>query len=404
MIARTQAKALALVLSVAGMSALSAVVAFAVNILSARTLGPELRGDVALALQLAYLLSAFVGFGTDRALLRGGSEDSQAAIPRLWMIMAMAAILAGLLYPLYGHYAVLAGSVALVTVLLALNRASAINRRQLQSFYLCTGLYQLSIILLALCLMWSGTAASLCWTAIYIFPGIILAIIGWRTVTRSTPPLGNNPLAVASRNRAFMASALGELTTTRFVRVILPLQLNSAALGLFIVVATATEPLYWVGKSLADFASRRSGAAMRTPRSVARRIAVSCGCFLLLGIVGGWLLYHLLVPLFGVSFAPAQVLVLPLTCAAVLLASQRYVVGMVLSSDRPSRTGWIDGTTAVLSLIVFPIAIHLYGLSGAAWGCVLVYGCGLLFAVAGLVAPARTRKHQHPTPTPSRES
>lgn len=377
------------------MSALSAVVAFLVNILSARVLGPQLRGEVAVVLQLGYLIGPLVGFGGDRALVRGferagnGTSTSERTpgVPHLWMVAGSAVIVGAALYPIYGRYALFAAAVSVVTALLSFNRSLAIRTRKLRSFFLCTGLYQASILAAAVVFALLRVENAVWWTLSYFFPGILLALLAWSFVARSRFYWKRGAAEIVRSNVWMVASSLGTLITTRLVRVLLPLMVSHAALGLFIVVATATEPLFWVGKSLADFTSGRQGAGAgwslrERNRAVRREVLRGAAVFATLGALGGMVLYFLLVPIFGQQFAPALPLVAPLTAATIILAMQRHMTGLILAGPRPSRTGYVDGLTALISVIVFPVALHLGGLMGAAWGSLAVYAAGLVLAVA----------------------
>src|SRR5699024_2544722 len=134
------------------------------------------------------------------------------------------------------------------------------------------------------------------------------------------------------RNRALLWASISRLITTRLNRVILPVIAGADCLGLFIVVATATEPLYWLVQSIAEQQTSSESSRIHSRTSLLRALSKGALLFVPLAVVGGVILYILLIPLFGLEYAPALELVFPLTFASILLASFRQVSGLLLAS------------------------------------------------------------------------
>lgn len=368
------------VLSIAGASIVSAGVAFVVNIISARALGPEYRGYVATVLQLAYLAAPLAGYGADRALLRSGEgkDGHTYVLPSSLAILAMAALAGLIIWPIYGAWALLAIPVALVTVLFNQYRGFAIQSQKIRGFLVCFLIYQASILLGSAGLWLLEVQTWQWWAGVYIVPGIFLAVYGLYRVRRDSSMKITDGLTALQRNGPLLTASLSKLIATRLNRVILPVMAGASSLGLFIVVATATEPLYWLAQSVADHQTSTETGRRRRRREVVGLLLKGAAIFLPLAAVGGVLIHALLVPIFGQSYAPAQSLVLPLSIASVVLASYRQMSGLLLASPTPNRVGVTEAAAAIGAVIVYPIAIFFWGMAGAAWGALVVYALGLL--------------------------
>lgn len=372
------------VLTIAGASMVAAGVAFLVNIISARALGPEYRGHVATVLQVAYLAAPLVGLGAERALLRHreGVSDRGHVLPSVVSMLLGAGLIAFIVWPIYGPWVMLAAPVALVSVTFGYYRADALNSRAIRGYLISFLAYQASILLGSLALLLLEVTVWQWWVAVYIVPGIFLAAYGlYRVRRRTVLPVANIVVAV-KRNAALLTAGLSKLIATRLNRVILPVIAGADSLGLFIVVATATEPLYWLAQSMADHRTTTgAGSRLAGRGAVVRVLLRDALIFAPLGAVGGVALYLLLVPLFGQAYAPALELVLPLTLAAIVLASFRQAAGLVLSSIRPDRVGTTETIAAVAAVVIYPVTIYFWGAAGAAWGTIAVYLIGLVAAV-----------------------
>lgn len=379
------------VLTIAGASIVAAGVAFIVNIISARALGPEYRGHVATVLQLAYLIAPLAGYGADRALLRrrDGHQQETYVLPGMTAILGMAVLAALVVWPIYGAWTMLAAPVALVTVLFSYHRSLAIESRVIRGFLLSFLAYQASILVGSVVLWFLEVAEWQWWAGIYILPGIFLASYGLYRVRKESPlPLAGGLTAIR-RNGPLLAASLAKLITTRLNRVILPVIAGANSLGLFIVVATATEPIYWLAQSLADHQTSTESGRNQGRGALVRVLLKGAAVFIPLAVVGGGVLYVLLVPLFGEEYAPALELVLPLTIASVVLAAYRQLSGLLLASTAPNRVGVTESIAAVTAVIVYPVSIYLWGAAGAAWGSIAVYTVGLLTGV--LMFPGSSR-------------
>lgn len=377
--------------TISAASALAAIVAFIVSILSARVLGPTGRGEVATVLQCAYLAAPLVGFGADRLLLRRDSKG-HGFIPSTWAMLLVAALVAAVVALVYGPWQAMAAAVALVTVSFAFARATAISQGTIGFFVYLFAAFQGSVLIISAGLWLANVTDWRWWAAAYLFPALPLALWALSHTRRTTGVPAAGIATVARHNAPFMFSSLGALATTRLDRVLLPVLASPAALGLYIVVATATEPLYWVAQSIADQRTSDASRATAASKSVWVRLGVVAAIYAALGGIGGWLLYLLIVPIFGPDFAPAQQLVAPLALAAVALGCYRYLCGEILGGTRPRLLGRVEAIAAVIAVVCYPVGIIWGAALGAAWASVVVY------LAAGLVAVVALRRAEKTPP------
>lgn len=372
--------------SLSAASLLAAAVAFVSNILAARTLGPELRGEVAFALQVAYFLGPLLIFGSDRAVLRGDHLQKTASYHvagrRLILGTSLIALVVALTVA-QGWHALLAPMSVTVGWFL-LRRAYAIHSQRPAEYIRPFVAYQALILASHLLLAALQVTAWPAWAAAYAAPALVLLM------RSPTPP----SLSTASpiRNTPFMVAALTQMWSMRGERLLLPLLANPAQLGLYVVVATATEPFYWVAQAAAD--QSVGTAPPRTNRARLLRLGKLLVIFTPMAVAMGLGLTWVIEPIFGESFSPATVLVLPLAIAAVVLALYRQVSAWVLAGAQPGAQGRVEALTAITATFAYPTGIVIGQAEGAAWATVAVYTLGTIIGLAPTFH--RTSKRANP--------
>lgn len=350
---------------IAGASFVAAGVAFCVNLLMARTLGPQSRGEVAFLLQISYFIAPLVTLGRERLILRGTGSNSPTATGGY--AVAMAILFSVLLTPALGAMGFVVGAISLCGAMLSIFRANAVSQSQPRPYLTLFGLQQ------GLLLVGAGLLASFnvkdwrIWAACYSATTAIYVFTEIRSFLR------RERVSASVASIALMPGVLAALTVTRLDRLLLPVLSGSYQLGLYVTVATATEPVFWVSQLLAD---RRSATSRR--RSVhayreATLFAVASACI-------GAALWFLLVPLFGPAFAEAKELIIPLTVAGFALAMFRQAIGRLLSSPSPASSTRAEVYTAVAAATIYSVAIPMYGAIGAAYASVVVYVFGFVIS------------------------
>ncbi|MEW1938010.1 hypothetical protein AB0331_11665 [Dietzia maris] len=224
------------------------------------------------------------------------------------------------------------------------------------------------------------------WVVVYILPGIAIVVLSFRDRRQARPGfklfLSNWPFAIAS---------VSQMAVLRSERLMLPFLAGPAALGVYVVVATATEPLLWVAQALTDTRVARSDGLLRW-REQFRTFVRDGVVFAFVAGIGGVLLYLLLEPVFGSEYADGKVLVLPLCVAGVALALYRQAAGLALVHLGGKVLGVAEGGIAVLAIGIYGFAISQYSALGAAWGSVVTY----IVAVIILVVVTVLKRSKNP--------
>ena len=371
------------VLSMTGTAALAALVAAATNILMARALGPAARGHVAFLLQAAYFLAPLTVLAADRAVLRAKNDSSFESVwpTTRWILGASAVV--GLIFAwLFGDARVLIILILPTVAWFNLRRAQAISNRASRSYVVPFMTWQICILLASALLFVTGVTQWWAWALLYGAPALLVFLkAGPQRELRHSRAAWRNSLQLT-------VGATTQIFSTRGERLLLPFMAGPSQLGLYAVIATATEPLYWLGQTLAD---HRAGERATRPSfgSVVRLVVRDLLLFAPVAFVLAIALRWIVVPIFGDSFAPAVSLVTPLALAALVLVLYRQLAGLLLN-HAPNRVGTAELVTAVLAAVVYPVMIARWGGSGAAWGSVVVYAVGFLAALLALtVRPER---------------
>ena len=364
----------------------AAAAAFFVNVLSARALGPELRGTVAFVLQLSYFVAPILLLGVERRILRAGraaSREDTVPANSVALLAGFAILICGSLAGVSGAIAVL---VAIVSVLFGYARAWNVAKGQTVRYVYPFVAYQFTMVAGSLGLFLADVTFWPAWAIVYVFPG--LAIAAWQV--RRLIWVASNPLLGVFRalrlNGNYMVASLSVIATTRFERLILPLATSPRELGIYIVVATASEPVFWFAQALSDV---RVGAGKRSAFS-RRAILFDLLIFSIAGALGGTAINYLLVPIFGEQYEAARELICPLIISSVVLALYRQLSGKLLLSESSRVVASSEVVTAIVAVVLYTTFVLVFKSAlGAAWGSVAVYFAAIV--VLGLFAARRNR-------------
>ncbi|MHA3948615.1 lipopolysaccharide biosynthesis protein [Cellulomonas bogoriensis] len=371
-------------------STIAGVVGFGANILMSRQLDPDQRGQVAFVLQLAYLLGPLLMLGVERAALRRDAAETAGAQTR--HLVPMALLLGASLLLLVGDARALAAAVAVATAWLVIQRSEALRSHAFRRYTSCFLGYQAVVGVGLLGLFLTGETRWYMWLIPYLVP--VVPVLLWELSRILTKP-SQTFAAVTRTSMGLLPATLATMLMLRAERVMLPLLASNDQLGLYVAVATATEPVYWIARALADHRAGRTG----TDRSVAtlvRRLVKDSVLFTVIAAAVGVVVWLLIVPVFGQPYAPARDLVLPLVLAAIALALNRLALAWHLGGPRPSDVSRIEGLTAGVAITTYAVGISLGGALGAAWGTFIVYLIGLLISLVLAVFRQRTENANAP--------
>ncbi|MGW4462102.1 lipopolysaccharide biosynthesis protein [Micromonospora sp. NPDC004704] len=165
---------------------------------------------------------------------------------------------------------------------------------------------------------------------------------------------------------------MGLALALRADRYVLGAVAGAATVGIYSVAATLSEGPRVVPAALGQLVNREvalGGGLSRVAR--ARRTALLAAALIgLVVAVGGW---FLIVPVFGEAFADARPLLLVLLVAEVAFAPFAVASRALLGGGWMTTAGLLGAAGSVVALILFALAIPLWGAYGAAIACILTY-------------------------------
>lgn len=380
-----------------------AIAALIVNVFSARILGPEARGELALFMQIAYVANAISVLGRHRAYLKlehndrvslGTSHKDIRALSRSPLVISVVAATTA---------AGITGDGVLASFILAVGfltlvysgvqqktfRSAAIVARNATPYFVGTISGQL-ILLISVCFLALFNISNVSiWLIVYgasvILPYFVVSLVikrrrhsfqseAWRLDEVKRLGIKLMPLSVA------------EVVGARVDRFLIPALANFAQLGIYTVVVTMTELIAWPIKNYTDAKVPQWARELSDRRfnllkeSILLSIAIVV-LSLTVGTVLGWIL----IPLFGQDFAPGVELVWPLVLAAALHAWVHFGANLSLAAGFTGLANTIPVAAMIASTISYFIFIPILGAVGAAWGLVCGYLVGILFSLIGFV-------------------
>lgn len=378
---RVDRRALSAVAASSGTSLAAAVVAFVVNILMARLLGPGPRGEVALVLQGAYVIAPLLALGVDRQALREPLRAPGISQRHVWILGALGVAVA-----------LAVGSVPMAVCLgtaawgaaMAIERGIGMASGSLRRFVVLQVAIQVWILLASTLLYSSGVDDTLWWLAVYAAPAPAVLVLSFAV---SPMPRGDSPRhtvlgTVDGRSLTYMIGGLGILLAARVERLILPLLASTRELGLYVAIATASEMLVWAAGGLGE--SRVVGfmTGALTRWGLAKAVVRDLVYFLIIAAPLAAGIHFLLLPLLGPSFASADVLVIPLCLASATWATYLQLSGAWLARGTVQQSIRLDVGAAVLTAVCVAALVPAYGALGAALGCLAAYAIMIPIAMA----------------------
>lgn len=366
--------------SLAALSTLASVssagVAFLVNILMARTLGPSARGEVAWALQTAYVVTPFLCLGIDRISLKGGHKDQAFSEGHVWLLTATL-----LLFSAACRSPMLAVCVATAAIgsSLAIQRGTGIGRGSLNA-YIAHHLGIQTWILGASTLLWLGNIQNTsAWGATYALPAGLL-FVRYMLKRRNTDK--SKKIYPSRASAAYMFGGIGQLLAARIERIMLPALSSTSQLGLYISVATASEMVVWLARGIGDSRIATTKQGYHTKATLLTIAGRNLALFTLASTIISIGIYYLLIPALGAGFTEARSLIAPLAAASAVWGTYLQVSAIWLATTPSRVSARLDITAAIVTTLVTAPLIILYGAMGASVGCLLAYSILLTLSIA----------------------
>jgi O-antigen/teichoic acid export membrane protein len=377
---RASQRALSAVAASSGTSLAAAVVAFIVNILMARHLGPGPRGEVAWALQGAYVVAPLLALGVDRQALREPRRTSAISQRHVWVLGAV-----GVTVSLaFGSLAVAAClATAAWGASLAIERGIGMATGSLGRFITLQMAVQVWILVATTVLFVGKVDDPIWWLAVYAAPAPLVLVLSVASDPRAAGSLRHLLLGTVNRRSvAYMLGGFGILMAARVERLILPVLASTEELGLYVAIATASEMLIWAAAGLGE--SRVVGflTSSHTRRSLAKAAGRDFFYFLVVAAPLAAAIHFLLLPLLGPAFADSDVLIVPLCLASASWATYLQLSAVWLARGSVSQSIRLDAGAAILTAACVTALVPPFGALGAALGCLAAYTIMIPVAIA----------------------
>jgi O-antigen/teichoic acid export membrane protein len=273
------------------------------------------------------------------------------------------------------------------------NRVGYIVSRTWKPFFVTTVGYQVVLIAAAGALVLLDVDAVLAWALVYLVATVFVVLHLWMRRRRAADvavEIDVEQRALRRLGIALLPASLGNTAMLRADRLLLPLLSSSAQLGLYVLVATATELASWpvqqyIDVSLRSLRSKRP-TVWRRLLMTALGMAVGLGLGTLAALVC-WPVIEFALP----AYRDALGLLPPLVIATAIYSGTRVQQGLLIAADRPGRASTVELAGMVAACMAYAVLIPWLGAFGAAWGSVLGYGLALVvgcFVTAGTSAAA----------------
>lgn len=385
--------------------------AFVVNLLAASALAPSGRGQLALTLQVAYLVTLLLLLGTDRSLVttyagapaRAGLAGARSLLRVPAGVAVALALVAALapLPPLWRGALLAVAAFAVANAGLRALRSVAIASGRQRGYLLTVVVSQGALLAVTAGLFAAGVDQVLVWVTGYVLVTALPVAVCWRRWTRDdAAPLDAAPLdaATSGERRAaarregmvLLPSSLALAGTLRLDRLLLAGLGSTASLGIYASVATMTELLAWPVQAWADSRLGRWRLDhQRGQLSVLRPIAAAAGFLVVGGVLLAAVVRGAVVPLLGEAYASAAQLVVPLVLAAGVFGLSQLVITALIAQGRARAASGVEVVAFAVSGVAYVALIPGLGGLGAAYGSLAGYGTAL---VGGLVALGTGRR------------
>ncbi|SJM65966.1 hypothetical protein FM102_11100 [Corynebacterium glutamicum] len=390
---------------------LVAACALLANILSARTLGPEARGELGLFMQIAYVANIISVLGRHRSYLRLESNGAVSLatsfrdIRRLSFTPLLLSFLIALTFTIVlnfynysltlflgiGFFALVYSGVQQKTF-----RSGAIIARNATPYFWSSLTGQTLMLLSVSYLTYSNNTNLAFWLSAYgasvLFPYTVLGILV--TLKNSEPESKDAELEKVKRlGIRLVPLSVAEIMGSRLDRFLIPILASFSQLGIYTVVVTMTELIAWPINNYADSkVPKWARDISRGKLNLLKEVTWIILSISLLGITVGFSLEWALIPLFGEEYLSGIQLIWPLVIAAALHSFNHVGTNLCIAGGLNLLANAIPISSMVFAGIFHLFLIAPYGALGAAWGLVIGYLAGAGMTVIGIVKISRTQQ------------
>lgn len=370
--------------------AVAAGSAFGISLLAAVVMAPAERGELALWLQIVYLASTLGMLGLERPLVAHAQGTARAAtrfiLDRLLATQIVVAVVAvaalawliGGSEPKLALLAIAGASYVLTNMQLRAVRIAFIVSRQWAAFVVVTIATHGVALLGALALSLARVDALVPWVLIYVVSGVaVLLYLSIRARMAEALAL-DVPVQELMRSAYHLIPAsLGNTAMLRSDRLLLPALSSTAQLGLYVMVATATELAAWPVQQFVDASLRKWRSSQPTVLQMHKWTLIGIGIGAAFGLLAGGLMY-VLISLWLPAYLEAIGLIVPLALAAAVYSGTRVQQGCLIALGNTRRASVVEVVGMVAAVGCYVVLIPMFGAAGAAWGSLIGYAAGLV--------------------------
>lgn len=380
----------------------------ATNILMARALGPDGRGDIAFLLQFSYVLGVAAALGRDRALPvasgRGSIGNSHfratLAVFRGPFVLALLFATVGVVALSVMSMTVIAAVIGMVLLSVAnvttrALRAASIISGSARGILIATLVSQATMVLVGALLLNSDHSEPALWLGLYGISQLVpmAALFAIKVKGETFPSARELDVALEARTLGIrlLPFAFIELVTNRIDRLLLPVLAGYHSLGLYTVAATFAELITVPARQVSDsFMPRWSVRHAEGRLQQVRIMVVTASLILGIAIPFGFVVDFLMVPVFGEEYGPARRLVPMLTIAAGLSAMALVISNLALAMGRVKLVSVLNTCGLVVVVVVLLVLAPSWGALGAATA--VAAGKCVVCAVGWLVLAFSSRR------------
>jgi O-antigen/teichoic acid export membrane protein len=344
-----------------------------VNILMARHLGPGPRGEVAWALQGAYVIAPLLALGVDRQALREPRASEAISQRHVWIFGGLGVAMSMVL----GSPAVAACfAVAALGAALTIERGIGMATGALGRFVTLQMAVQAWTLAASTALYVADVKDPVWWLVVYAVPAPVVLVWSMMLPRGSGDGISLRRLLLGTVNRrsvGYMVGGFGILMAARVERLIIPVLASTAELGLYVAIATASEMLVWAAGGLGE--SRVVGFLTGdVSRSNLAKVAVRDSVyFLVIAVPVAAGIHFLMLPLLGPAFRDTDRLIIPLCLASVAWATFLQMSAVWLARGTVRQSLRLDVGAALLTAACVTALVPFLGAMGAAIGCLVAY-------------------------------
>lgn len=365
----------------------TAGVAFLVNLLSSTSLIPADRGYLALFLQIGYLITTMALLGVERPYVATTSTVGfSAALSQLHrlVIPGMVAsvfllLIAGIICIFYNFQlgiTLLIGAAFVITnICLRLVRSATISSRIWRGYILTAFSSQVILLIIAVVFTLYGIELLIWWIAAYTVAGLVPTVfagVALRGQTLADYATTFEFKRVRREGIRLLPATLGSMSMQRADRLLLPFLASPAALGIYVVAATAVAISVWPVQQWSDSQLKKwaNSAEQRWSR-VLLTIVIAATITLVLALFLAGVVWLVIEYLLSPDYEPAKKLLVPLIVAYVLYAVSRVQQGMMIAAGRSKNVTFSEVAGMGTSVIACFVLIPWLGAIGAAYSIAL---------------------------------